>query len=194
MSVFIIGVPTAGKSTLTRRIKQELKNINIVSFEAVRNGFIKVMPDLKMEDRRSEARKEILPEFLMECARWNEKLTGDLSVVEGSFCSGKAISELARDGDLVICLGYGGNKTKEEIARMALSRVQPGHYLYDCSMEKFVHHFYDIDEEDRRNLAACKKYEIPYYNVFDGKDDFYAEIFNKIRVLLKEGQISRLDI
>lgn len=101
MSVFIIGVPTAGKSTLTRRIKQELKNINIVSFEAMRNGFIKVMPDLKMEDRCSEARKEILPEFLMECARWNEKLTGDL----------------------VICLGYGGNKTKEEIARMALSRV-----------------------------------------------------------------------
>ncbi len=35
MSVFIIGVPTAEKSTLTRRIKQELKNINIVSFEAM---------------------------------------------------------------------------------------------------------------------------------------------------------------
>ena len=44
-NIYIIGVPRTGKSTLSKLIKAKYPEFNIVSFEAVRNGFIKAFPE-----------------------------------------------------------------------------------------------------------------------------------------------------
>lgn len=79
MNVYIVGVATTGKSTLAKRLKEAFPRFNVVSFEAVRNGFMRTQPELKMGNRESAARWEILPQYLVEFAEWNEKLTGDSS-------------------------------------------------------------------------------------------------------------------
>lgn len=167
MSVFIIGVPTAGKSTLAGVIKNRLVNVNVFSLEAIRNGFIKTQPELKMDDRSSLARQRIMPEYIVEFARWNEKLTGDMSLVEGSFVTARDLARLISENDMAICLGYGG-KSREEIAEIALARVTKDNYLYGCTIEKFVAHFYDIDKLDRDNMEFCEHNSILYFDVSEG--------------------------
>lgn len=169
MSIYVVGVPTAGKTTLAHRIKKEFRDVNVISFEAVRNGFIKAVPSWAMNDRNSEARKTILPSFLVELARWNEKLTGNISLVEGSFAAVEDISKLVLSDDVVICLGYGG-RSKAEIAKIALGRVTSDNYLFGCSVERFLEHFYDIDELDRRNLAYCQSSSYDYFDTSEGQE------------------------
>lgn len=59
-NIYIVGIPRSGKSTLSKMIKSKYPEMNIISFEAIRNGFIKSQPDLNMGNRHSKARQEIL--------------------------------------------------------------------------------------------------------------------------------------
>ena len=56
-NIIITGVARSGKTTLSKLIKEKYPKYNIISFEAIRNGFIKSHPDLRMGNRNSEARK-----------------------------------------------------------------------------------------------------------------------------------------
>lgn len=84
-NICIVGIPRSGKSTLSKIIKSKYPEMNMISFEAIRNGFIKSQPELNMENRNSLARQEILPEFLVEFTYWNQIITSYGSIVEGSF-------------------------------------------------------------------------------------------------------------
>lgn len=165
MNIYIIGVATAGKSTLVKMIKTRMRRVNVVSFEAVRNGFMKVLPELEMQRRESKARREILPHFLVEMAEWNEKMTGDLTIVEGSFAGAKQVLDLVRKEDLVVCLGYGG-RSLEEVAERAIREACEGHYLYGKSEEEFKRHFYDLVRDDQANLEFCEEFNVPYFDTY----------------------------
>lgn len=162
MNAYIVGAPTAGKSTLAKIIKKKRPQFNIVSFEAVRNGFIKTQPGLDMGNRKSSARKEILPRFLVEFAEWNEKMTGQPTLVEGSFANMQEMVGLVREEDLVICLGYGG-LALEEVAEQAIRRAGPESYLYGRTKAEFMEHFYDLSETDQNNKKFCEEKQLPYF-------------------------------
>lgn len=189
MTIFIIGVPTAGKSTLAGKVKNHFSLLNVFSYEAIRNGFIKTMPELSMHDRESEARKKIMPEFVVEFARWNSDMTGCVSLVEGTFTEVDKLHDLVAMDDLIICLGYGG-KDKYQIADLALARATRDNYLYGCSREKFLAHFYDIEESDKRNMNYCQQNGLLYFDVCEGwegvEEAVFGQIESKIRVYFPE--------
>lgn len=162
MNVYIVGAPTAGKSTLAKMIKKKCPWFNMVSFEAVRNGFMKAQPGLEMGNRQSMARKEILPQFLIEFAEWNEKMTGQPTLVEGSFANVEEVVDLARKEDVVICLGYGG-MALEEVARQAIRTAGLESYLYGRTEAEFVEHFYDLVKTDQVNKKICEEKRVPYF-------------------------------
>ena len=54
-NIYIVGVPRTGKTTLTKLIKQEIPQVNLISFEAIRNGFIKSQPELNMGSKKSNS-------------------------------------------------------------------------------------------------------------------------------------------
>lgn len=170
MNVYIIGVPTAGKSTLAKMIKKQLPQFNVVSFEAVRNGFLKAQPELDMGNRQSTARKEILPQFVVEFAEWNERMTGQPTLVEGSFASVREVASLVRKEDLVICLSYGG-MSLGDVAKQAIQMAGPESYLYGRTEAEFGEHFYDLAETDRENMEFCEKNQIPYFVTANGREE-----------------------
>lgn len=190
MNIYIVGAPTSGKSTLARLLKQQIPRLNVISFEAVRNGFIKSQPDLAMDNRNSEARRQILPEFMVEFATWNAKLTGDNSVVEGTFASVETVASLIQDGDLLICLGYGG-RDLAEVAKMAIAKSDARSYLYGKTEEEFAQHFYDLVDDDRANMEFCEKNQILYYDTSGPREEVLAKIVENAKSWLatKHGEL-----
>lgn len=174
-NIYIVGAPRSGKSTLARMISAKQPEINLISFEAVRNGFIKSQPELDMGNRESAARREILPEFVFEFLQWNEKMTGRPNLMEGSFMQVEDLVKHVRDDDRIICLGFGGRKLAE-VAKQVLVHTKEGDYLYGCSEEKFCQHFYDLEENDWVNMEFCQKNGIKYYDTFENREEVLREI------------------
>lgn len=179
MNIYVIGVPTSGKSTVSYMLKQRLPRLNVISFEAIRNGFIKAQPELDMGNRNSAARGEILPRYIVEFARWNEKMTKSPTLVEGSFADASHIFELIRTEDIMVCLGYGGMDLGE-IAKMAISNAGHESYLFGRTEEEFAQHFYDLADDDRVNQEFCIKNDIPYFVTAGDREKKLREIVDFI--------------
>ena len=179
-NIFIVGIPRSGKSTLSRLIKEKYPNYNQFSFEAIRNGFIDSQPELGMENRNSEARKNILPKHLISFAHWNSEILSNPSLIEGSFCSIEELYNLKNDNDYIICLGL-GTRTLDEIINGIKENDKDEDYTKNWSEEKIRNHFYNIVEEDKYNYDFCVNNNIEYYDTYLNREEVFNKIINNIK-------------
>ena len=124
-----------GKTTLTKKIKEKYPNYNLFSFEAIRNAFIESQPNLNMENRNSQARKEILPKHFITFAKWNAEITCNPSLIEGSFCNIKELKDFIEDDSIIICLGLGCINI-DEFAKNVIKYDKENDYTKKWSLEK----------------------------------------------------------
>lgn len=178
-NIYIIGVPKSGKSTLSKVIKSKYPEMNIISFEAVRNGFIKAQPNLNMENRNSKARQEILPQFLIEFVHWNRIISSYGNIVEGSFSNIQTIVELANNEDIIVCLGL-GRRNIQEIVNGIKKYDDENDYTKNWTEEQIKKHFYDIAEKDSENYELCKKYNLEYFDTYNNRQDVFSYILEYI--------------
>ncbi len=178
-NIYIIGIPRSGKSTLAKKIKSKYPEMNIISFEAIRNGFIKAQPNLNMGNRNSNARQEILPQFIVEFANWNYAITGSRSIVEGSFTDVKTIKNLINSEDIILCLGL-GKRSLHEIIKEMKKYDDENDYTKDWTEEQLKKHFFDITEQDIENYNLCKKLNIEYFDTFNNREKVFLNILEYI--------------
>lgn len=181
-NIYIIGIPRSGKTTLSKIIKQKYPQMNIISFEAIRNGFIKTQPNLNMGNRNSKARQEILPKFLIEFAHWNLIISNCGNIIEGSFANIQTVAELAGD-DIIICLGL-GKRNFQEIILGIQKYDNENDYTKNWTKEQLENHFYDIVENDKENFELCQKYNVVYFDTYHDRDKVFFDILKYI-----EGQL-----
>lgn len=178
-NIYIIGVPRSGKSTLSKIIKSKYPEMNIISFEAIRNGFIKAQPNLNMGNRNSNARQEILPPFVVEFIYWNYAITGFGNIVEGSFTDVKTIKSLVDNESIIICLGF-GQRNIDEIINEMKKHDDENDYTKHWTEEQIKKHFYDITEKDTENYKLCKDFNIEYFDTFNNREDVFLKILDYI--------------
>lgn len=178
-NIFIVGVPRTGKSTLSKMIKEKYPIYNQFSFEAIRNGFIETQPQLKMDYRNSDARKNILPKHIVLFAHWNEKLLSNPSLIEGDFCSIEQLKNYTDCNDIIICLGHGCRTLDEIVASIRINDTEDD-YTKEWTEEKLNNHFKDIVEKDKKYYDFCTKNCIKYYDTFDNRKVVFEQIIQKI--------------
>ena len=139
-NIYIVGIPRAGKSTLSKLIKDRYPIYNQFSFEAIRNAFIESQPELNMENRKSDARKNILPKHFITFAHWNKEILSCPSLIEGDFCSIDELYNLVNEDDIIICLGL-GCRTIDEIIDGIRKNDKVNDYINDWSNEQIYKHF-----------------------------------------------------
>ncbi len=174
-NIYIIGVPRSGKSTLSKIVKSKYPDMNVISFEAVRNGFIKSQPNLNMENRNSRARQEILPQFLIEFVHWNYIISGYGNIVEGSFSDISTIIEHKNSEDIILCLGLGKRNIQEIIDGIKMHDDE-NDYTKNWTDEQIKKHFYDITEKDKENYELCKKYNIEYFDTYKDRNEVFSDV------------------
>lgn len=179
-NIFIVGVPRSGKSTLAKMLGRELNNYNIISFEAIRNGFIKSQPDLEMNNRNSDARKEILPSFILEFINWNKRILDVGNIIEGDFIKLPDLNNAKSDEDIIICLGF--KKRNIDLIydnQRKFNKIDD--YTYNWDREKFKKHFYDLEMNDEFNYNYCLENDINYYDTFEEREKIMKEIVDMIK-------------
>ena len=114
MTIFICGVPRTGKTTLSKILKENIHNSNLIVTEAIRNGFQKIDNDNARDwgTKTSKLRKEIFPVFVKEFLEWNEKFSTNITILDCALIDLKQIVSLANKNDIIICLGFGGRENE----------------------------------------------------------------------------------
>lgn len=179
-NIYIVGVPRSGKSTLAKLIKEKYPIYNQFSFEAIRNGFIKSQPELKMENRNSDARKNILPKHIIEFVHWNNKILNSPSLIEGDFCNIEELYNLIDENDYIICLGLGLRKL-DYIIKGIKDNDKIDDYTFNWSDEQILNHFYDMEEKDKFNFDFCMKKNIKYYDTYLNRNDVFKNIIEDLK-------------
>lgn len=178
-NIYIVGVPRSGKTTLAKMIKNKYKYLNILSFEAIRNGFIKSQPTLNMESKHSLSRKEILPSFVFEFIKWNYKITCCGSIIEGDFTNIETIVNNNNENDKIICLGFSG-RTLDEIVNFIMKNDTENDYTKNWNKEKLKKHFEDIQKMDLKYMEQCRKHNIDYYDTFNDRNKALQNITKEV--------------
>lgn len=182
-NIYITGVSRTGKTTLCKMIKDSLLEMkfNYISFEALRNGFIKSQPELQMGNRNSEARSKIMPSFIIEYANWNKEITNYPSLIDYAFDSIEFLKNNVNEDDIIICLGFDA-KELETIVQEIKSHSKEEDYTFSWSIEQLRKHFFDIVQADQKNKIECIKNNVLYFDTSQNRE----QVLNNILHLIKE--------
>ena len=178
-NIYVVGVPRSGKSSLSKLIKEKYPSYNYISFEVVRNSFIDSFPELGMDNRNSDVRKNVLPKYITSLASWNKKILSIPSLVEGSFCSLESLLNLVDNDDFVICLGFSSRNIDEIITEIQKHDTDRD-YTKDWTFERLKAHFHDLEDNDRENYEFAKNNNIRYYDTFINRSDVFKKIIEDI--------------
>ena len=178
-NIYIIGVPRSGKSTLSKLIKEKYPIYNQISFETIRNGFIESQPELNMGNRNSEARRQILPKYIITFAEWNNRILSYPTLIEGDFCSIEELVKLIKSEDLIICLGL-GRRNMEEIINGIRKNDTSSDYTNKWTDGQIEKHFHDIIKKDSINYNYCLKNNIKYYDTYTNRNEVFDQILSNI--------------
>ena len=151
-----------------------------ISFEAIRNGFIKTQPELNMNNRNSSARKDVLPSYIVEFIHWNNELSKNPSLMEGDFCSIETLYNLVGENDLIICLGLGCKSIDKIIDGIRTNDIDSD-YTKEWTDEQIKNHFYNIEKEDKSNYEFCLKNNINYYDTYENRNDVFNNIIENLK-------------
>lgn len=153
----ILGTPRSGKSTLATIIKSRISKYSLISMEAVRNVFIKSLPELNMQNRNSIARQIVFPQFIFEFSNWNKQLNKKNfgCIIEGSLIGLELSKTLFGPEDIVIFLGH-GNLKNDEIIHNIMEKDNESNYTYNWSRDKIKKHFVNFEAFEKLNREICE--------------------------------------
>ena len=181
MNIYICGVPKCGKTTLARNLKKELSDYNLIVSESIRNGFQKMDAEHYKEwgNKNSELRKENFPIFVFEFLKWNTHFSGCNNIVDLALIDINTVIENKNEDDIVICLGFGLNKSNEEILTFIRNRENDNDYTKEYSDDKLLAIWGNISDIDKNNIKVCNENSIRYFDVIN-EFDIDKEILKEI--------------
>lgn len=171
MNIFICGIPRSGKTTLSRKLKKELVDYNVIVSESVRNGFQKMEEEHYKEwgSKDSLQRKEKFPKFLFEFLKWNTHFSKCNNIVDLALVDLKTVIDNKQEEDIIVCLGFGGANYKE-ILKFIRKREKEEDYTFKMSDDHLMKVWGDIESCDKENMTLCKEYGIKYFDVFKSEN------------------------
>ncbi len=181
MTIYICGVPRAGKTTLAKKLKEKINNSNLIVSEAIRNAFqkIDVVNATKWGQKNSSLRQKVFPEFIKEFLNWNEKFSNNINILDCSLISLENIISLADKKDIIICLGFGGKENKY-ILDVIRKYENENDYTKNLSNEYLLKLWGDLSTIDIENQKICAQFNVKYFDTSKFRQKFQDKIIDYV--------------
>ena len=165
--IFIVGVPRSGKSTLAKKLKLKYPNSNIISCEAVK----KSVGAMGLIGEDILLNNDKLMQYVAKIAEWNEILTGQKSIVDVGLITIESVFRIVKPNDRIICLGFGGKSSKEEIWTSIKQHQQEFDSTYGMDLGKAVHYWGDFGRRDENNSYFCVDNDLIYLDTTNNQQE-----------------------
>lgn len=181
-NILILGVGRAGKSTLSRMIKDRFPEYDLIHTDSIRNAILYNIDENYIEEfmnyRENEFLQKVLLEFLDSQTKQGLNMYG--TILEGAQILPSVLSRYKNvDNTIIIFLGH-GNLSEKEIFELVRDNDSKNDWSYkktDEELKKFIHRFH---EKNQFLIGECKKYGFKYIDTHKDREKVLNEVFNYI--------------
>lgn len=183
-NILILGPGRAGKSTLSRMLKQKLPNYNLIHMDAIRNAIQFNLLEEYVEGflnyKENKFFQKVLLNFLSEQSRQDDECYG--VILEGAQILPETLYNYSDlENTIVVYIGH-GDLSKKELFKMVRSNDKKkdwSFYKSDYELNDYINEFY---EKNLYLQQECKKYGFDYIDTSNNR----MEVLDKIVVNVLE--------
>ena len=190
-NIIILGIGRAGKTTLSKMIKDKYNNYNLIHSDSLKWGMIRAENkekyyrenvDKQKEFEHSDYFQKILLEF------FNSLISKDTNhygyILESGQLHPKYIKELIDFNNThVVCLGL-GNLTIDDMVEQCIKYDTRQEWTYGLSKEYLKKHASDWYAANEMLKKECPKYGITYYDTSKNRIDSLNNILKDIEKIM----------
>lgn len=186
-NILIMGIGRAGKTTLSKMIKDRYNSYNLIHSDSLKWALIRAENkedyyrenvDQQKEFEHSEYFQRTLLEFYNSQIRKDDRKYG--SILESGQLEPKIVKEMIDfNNTIVICLGL-GNLTKDEMVKLCIKYDKENDWTYGLSREYLEKHAEDWYNCNEILKTECPKYGIEYIDTAKDRENVLNKILDKI--------------
>ena len=186
-NILIMGIGRAGKTTLSKMIKDKYNSYNLIHSDSLKWALIRAENkeayyrehvDKQKEFEHSEFFQRALLEFFKSQIRKDEKSYG--CILESGQLHPKYVRKMIDfDNTIVVCLGL-GNLTRDEMVELCIEHDKEKDWIYGLSREYLEKHAEDWYNCNEMLKEECPKYGIEYIDTSKDREAVLKEILNRI--------------
>lgn len=186
-NILIMGIGRAGKTTLSKMIKDKYNSYNLIHSDSLKWAMIRAKNqeayyrknvDIQKEFEHSEYFQRTLLELYNSLIRNDIKQYG--YILESGQLSPKIVSEMVDfDNTIVICLGL-GDFTAEDIVEQCIKYDTEESWTYGLSKEYLLEHAQDWYNCNEMLKVECPKYGIRYIDTSKNRNEILNNILDNI--------------
>ncbi len=186
-NILIMGIGRAGKTTLSKMIKDKYNSYNLIHSDALKWAMIRAKNeeqyyrenvDIQKEFEHGEYFQRTLLELYKSLIKNDKKEYG--YILESGQLEPRIVSEMIDfDKTIVMCLGL-GNLTAEDMVEQCLKYDTKESWTYDLSREYLLKHAMDWYNCNEMLKRECPKYNIRYIDTSKNRFEIFDEILKEI--------------
>lgn len=186
-NILIIGIGRAGKTTLSKMIKDKYNGYNLIHSDSLKWALIRAEGkedhyrenvDKQKEFEHSEYFQKTLLEFYNSQIRKDDRKYG--TILESGQLHPKIVKEMIDfDNTFVICLGL-GNLSRDEMVNLCIEHDKEKDWTYGLEkeyLEKHAEAWYNCNEMLK---IECPKYGIKYMDTSKDRENVLKTILGQI--------------
>ncbi|MGN1303098.1 MAG: hypothetical protein ACI4VO_05665 [Clostridia bacterium] len=188
-NILIMGIGRAGKTTLSKMIKDKYINYNLIHSDALKwamiraenkEEFYRENVDKQKEFEHCEYFQRTLLELYKSLIRKDNKHYG--YILESGQLHPKIIKEMIDfDNTTVICLGL-GNLNIEDMVNLCIEHDTKEDWTYGLSREYLTKHAEDWYNSNEMLKKECPKYGIKYIDTSKDRRNILKDTLEKLEI------------
>ncbi len=189
-NIIIMGIGRAGKTTLSKMIKDKYNSYNLIHSDALKWAMIRAKGEEEYYRNNVNKQKEFehgeyFQRTLLEF--YNSLIKKDANkygyILESGQLQPKIVREMIDfDNTIVLCLGL-GNFKPEDMIKQCITYDTEESWTYKLPREYLLEHAQDWYECNERLKIECPKYGIEYIDTSRDREKVLNEILEKIQIM-----------
>lgn len=180
-NIIILGIPRAGKSTLSKRIVKKYSNYITIDTDSIRDAFQHALPKTEINKYNGKGMKDDFPKFIEQLLYWksynNQEYRYIIDSTDISVAKAKELFDI--EDNVIVFLGY-PDTTADEVLKNCRKYDKANSWskhVGDIELKIYIEQYI---EKSKKLKEECKKYGFKFFDTSINREKVLKEAMEYI--------------
>ena len=180
-NILILGIPRAGKSTLSKEIVKKYNNYITIDTDSIRDAFQHALPKTEINKHNGKGMKDDFPKFIRELLYWKSYNNQEYRYIIDStdICVSKVKELFDSKDNVIVFLGYPHTTTDEVLknCRKYDKENSWSRHVEDMEVKNYLEKYI---QESKYLKEECEKYGFKFFDTSINREKVLKEAMEYI--------------